>query len=497
VLYRKYRSQNFSELIGQDNIVKVLRQSILENRIAHAYLFSGPRGTGKTSTARILAKALNCNNQVNGEPCNECSRCLSIGLGKYMDLIEIDGASNRGIEEIRDLKEKVGFLPVEGKYKIYIIDEVHMLTGEAFNALLKTLEEPPQNVIFIFATTEIQKVPVTILSRTQRFDFKLATEDDLSKKLNFILEKEGIETEDGALEIIVRGGMGSFRDSETILDKVISSLPKSEKLSKLFVENLLGYADSETIEKFVNMLVNNNRMEALNTFSALVDQGINLSQFSRQLLEYLRNSIIELIKKQDNRKIRQFMIFIKEFNQASTDIKFSLLPRLNIELAIINATSDQDDDKKVIKQEVIIPVEKHIEKHVKPIVQVLPKKIEHVEVELPKVEVKKTMNLDFSQIKDKWYLVMSEVKNHHSHLSAMINTAQIRESENGISIVVAYPLHKNMINGTETKKTLNEILKKIYGTEVAYDCIVDKSIQNKNAQSQLKGNEDLVENILQ
>jgi DNA polymerase-3 subunit gamma/tau len=493
VLYRKYRSQNFSELIGQDNVVKVLRQSILENRIAHAYLFSGPRGTGKTSTARILAKALNCTNQVNGEPCNECSRCLSIGLGKYMDLIEIDGASNRGIEEIRDLKEKVGFLPVEGKYKIYIIDEVHMLTGEAFNALLKTLEEPPQNVIFIFATTEIQKVPVTILSRTQRFDFKLATEEDLSKKLNYILKKEGIETEDGALEIIVRGGMGSFRDSETILDKVISSLPKTEKLSKLFVENLLGYADSETIEKFVNRLVNNNRMEALNTFFALVDQGINLSQFSRQLLEYLRNSIIELIKKQDNRKIKQYMLFIKEFNQASIDIKFSLLPRLNIEMAIINATSDQVEDKKVIKQEVIIPVEKHV-KEAAPVVH---KKVDVVEVQLIKNEDKKPSNLDFSQIKDKWYVVMSEVKNHHNHLSAMINTSQIRESENGISIVVAYPLHKNMINGTETKKTLNEILKKVYGVEVAYDCIVDKSIQNKDAKSQLKGNEDLVENILQ
>ena len=255
MLYTKYRSQKFSEIIGQKSIVQILKQSILENRVAHAYLFAGPRGTGKTSMARIMAKALNCTNPKDGEPCGECPNCKAIQKSKFLDLIEIDAASNRGIEEIRDLKEKIGFLPVEGKYKVYIIDEVHMLTGEAFNALLKTLEEPPQNVIFILATTEAHKLPPTILSRAQRFDFKLANEEDLISKLKKILKEEGFEFETKALELIAQGAMGSFRDSETLLDKVLSGLKKGEKLLGAHIEEILGYTNSKYIDNLLDALV--------------------------------------------------------------------------------------------------------------------------------------------------------------------------------------------------------------------------------------------------
>jgi len=226
VLYRKYRSQTFSQVYGQDSVINVLLHSVNTDNISHAYLFSGPRGTGKTSTARIFAKAVNCNFLKDGDPCNKCDTCNAINNGQFLDLIEIDGASNRGIDEIRQLKENVNFVPTQGKYKIYIIDEVHMLTTEAFNALLKTLEEPPAQIIFILATTEAHKLPLTIISRVQRFDFKLAEDKFIELKLKKILDAEKVNIEDEALKLLISSAEGSFRDGESILEKVLNSTDK-------------------------------------------------------------------------------------------------------------------------------------------------------------------------------------------------------------------------------------------------------------------------------
>jgi DNA polymerase-3 subunit gamma/tau len=221
-IYRKWRPQSFEDIVGQNHITQTLKNAIKMNRIGHAYLFSGPRGVGKTTTARIFAKALNCQNGPTETPCNECSRCIRINQGQSMDVLEIDGASNRGIEEIRELRSKIGFAPAEGKYKIYIIDEVHMLTDPAFNALLKTLEEPPGQVLFIFATTAPYKVPNTILSRCQSFYFRRISIEEMMEKLKRITEEEKINIDSSSLRLIAEGATGSMRDAESILDQVIA-----------------------------------------------------------------------------------------------------------------------------------------------------------------------------------------------------------------------------------------------------------------------------------
>src|SRR5690606_38260502 len=246
-LYNKYRSQTFDELVGQESVTKLLKNAVKKGKIANAYLMVGSRGTGKTSTARILAKALNCSHLTEeGNPCNECNHCMAISKGSFLDLIEIDAASNRGIDQIRELKERLEFSPVEGRYKIYIIDEVHMLTKEAFNALLKTLEEPPSHVIFMLATTDVHKLPATILSRCQRYDFKLGSDDDLKGVLEDIAKKEGVKLDSEAVSLIIENAHGSYRDALSLLDVVISGQIASEKpseVSEAEVRKILGIPD--------------------------------------------------------------------------------------------------------------------------------------------------------------------------------------------------------------------------------------------------------------
>lgn len=221
-LYRAWRPQNFKDVIGQEHIIKTLENALINNKFSHAYLFSGPRGTGKTSVAKIFSKAINCNNSIDGNPCNKCNTCVGITNGSIMDVIEIDAASNRGIEEIREIRENVKFTPTETKYKVYIIDEVHMLTTEAFNALLKTLEEPPEHVIFILATTEQHKIPLTIISRCQNFDFKRVSTKHMINRLKYVGEAEGYQIEEDALTLIARYSDGGMRDALSLLDQVMA-----------------------------------------------------------------------------------------------------------------------------------------------------------------------------------------------------------------------------------------------------------------------------------
>ncbi len=294
-LYRKWRAQDFDEIIGQPNIVRTLRHAVRDNRVAHAYLFAGPRGTGKTSTARILAKAVNCLSDSENKPCNECALCKSITEGRCLDLIEIDAASNRGIDEIRELRERVNFAPSEGTYKIYLIDEVHMLTNEAFNALLKTLEEPPEHVIFILATTEAYRLPATILSRCQRFDFRHVSLQDLLKKLNKICAAENIDIESAALEMIARQATGSFRDAESLLDQLAAS---GERISFDYVQSVLGAASSQAVGELVDYVIARDLSGGLNLINRVVEEGIDPRQFNLELLEYLRGLL--LLKSDDS-----------------------------------------------------------------------------------------------------------------------------------------------------------------------------------------------------
>lgn len=282
-LYRKWRPQNFNTIIGQDDNIRVLKNAVKSGRTVHAYLFCGTRGTGKTSTARILAKALNCENPRDGEPCNDCEACKAITEGRFMDVIEIDAASNRGIDEIRDLLEKVHFVPVAGKYKVYIIDEAHMLTTEAFNALLKTFEEPPAHVIFILATTEARKVPLTILSRCQRYDFKPINEETMAGALKKIVTAENMEADDDAIELLAEKAKGSMRDALSLMDQAMSGdqVMTAEELNRL-----TGSVPYEFWPPFFRHIKENDLPAAFRDLDRIESEGKDLRQFFRDFRDF-------------------------------------------------------------------------------------------------------------------------------------------------------------------------------------------------------------------
>ena len=290
-LYRKYRSQTFGEMVGQKVISTTLRQAVESGKISHAYLFSGPRGTGKTSAAKIFAKAMNCPNQVDGEPCNHCDICRDITNGSLEDVIEIDAASNNGVDEIREIRDKSTYAPSRATYKVYIIDEVHMLSTGAFNALLKTLEEPTENVVFILATTELHKIPATILSRVQRFEFKSIKQGAIKEHLASILEKEGLTFDDEALTIIARRAEGGMRDALSILDQALSLSPDNH-VSQAVAEEITGSIGLTALDSFVANIRNQETTQALSNLETLFDNGKSMSRFATDLLEYFRDLLI-------------------------------------------------------------------------------------------------------------------------------------------------------------------------------------------------------------
>ncbi|HEX9116477.1 MAG TPA: DNA polymerase III subunit gamma/tau, partial [Anaerolineae bacterium] len=287
-LYRRWRSQTFEDVVGQEHIALTLRNALRDGRLSHAYLFTGPRGTGKTSTARILAKAINClDEDPAARPCNHCRVCAAITEGSFLDLIEIDAASNRGIDEIRDLREKIGFRPSDGRYKVYIIDEVHMLTKEAFNALLKTLEEPPAHAVFVLATTEPDRVPETVRSRCQRFDFRRIPTAAIVQHLQVILAQESGQAAPEALAAIARRATGSMRDAISLLDQLLSY--GDEIISLERVTGVLGLVDAQMIGRLVGAMAAADTAEGLTLINQMVAQGVDLGQLVDQILSYLRS----------------------------------------------------------------------------------------------------------------------------------------------------------------------------------------------------------------
>ena len=289
-LYRKYRPQTFAELVNQKHIRVTLENEISTGQIAHAYLFSGPRGIGKTTVARLLGKALNCQKREGSEPCNQCDNCQAVKAGRFLDLIEIDAASNRGINEIRELREHVKYPPSKGLFKIFIIDEVHMLTPEAFNALLKTLEEPPKQTIFILATTEIHKVPDTIISRCQRFDFKKVDLKDIAERLAYISQQEKVSIEPKVLELIARRSGGFIRDAESLLGQIFSLGEK--EITEETVSVILPRSDFSLIIELVNNLKQKDTASGLILINKLVNEGVDLFEFNKDVIEYLRKLLI-------------------------------------------------------------------------------------------------------------------------------------------------------------------------------------------------------------
>ena len=289
-LYRRYRSQTFAEIVGQEHVTRTLRNAIANGQVAHAYLLAGPRGIGKTSIARIIAKAVNCPKTKNGDPCDTCENCIGIRDGRFLDLIEIDAASNRGVDEMRDLREKVRFAPSQGQYKVYVIDEAHQLTSDAFNALLKTLEEPPPHVIFVLATTESQKIPATIVSRTQRFDLRRIPHKTMVQQLTMIAKEEKMQVEPAALEAISRHAQGSLRDAESILDQVATFAEGKVRVED--VDELLGATDWEETSALFDAIAANDAAKAVGLVRTLVDDGRDLRLFVRRAMDHLRALVL-------------------------------------------------------------------------------------------------------------------------------------------------------------------------------------------------------------
>lgn len=347
-LYRKYRSQTFGEMVGQKVISTTLRQAVESGKISHAYLFSGPRGTGKTSAAKIFAKAMNCPNQVDGEPCNHCDICRDITNGSLEDVIEIDAASNNGVDEIREIRDKSTYAPSRATYKVYIIDEVHMLSTGAFNALLKTLEEPTENVVFILATTELHKIPATILSRVQRFEFKSIKQGAIKEHLASILEKEGLTFDDEALTIISRRAEGGMRDALSILDQALS-LSADNNVSQSVAEEITGSIGLTALDSFVASIRNQDTTKALSNLETLFDNGKSMSRFATDLLEYFRDLLIVKVGGEnshhsplfeENLSLEQDRLFqlIDLVTSALPEIKTGTHPKIYAEMLTIKLT---------------------------------------------------------------------------------------------------------------------------------------------------------------
>ena len=344
-LYRKYRSQNFSQLVGQEVVARTLKQAVEQDKISHAYLFSGPRGTGKTSVAKIFAKAMNCPNQVGGEPCNNCYICQAVTDGSLEDVIEMDAASNNGVDEIRDIRDKSTYAPSIAQYKVYIIDEVHMLSTGAFNALLKTLEEPTPNVVFILATTELHKIPATILSRVQRFEFKSIKTQDIRDHIFQILEKEGIDYETEAVEIIARRAEGGMRDALSILDQALS-LTQEATLTTAVSEEITGTISLSALDHYVAALAQKDVPGSLQNLDLIFENGKSMTRFVVDLLQYLRDILIvqaggENTHHSDaferNLALPQDVLFemISLATRSLADIKASLQPKIYAEMMTI------------------------------------------------------------------------------------------------------------------------------------------------------------------
>ena len=485
-LYRKFRPGGFEEVKGQDHISKTLQNQIKADRIGHAYLFCGTRGTGKTSVAKIFAKAVNCEHPVDGSPCGVCESCKSISAGTSMNVIEIDAASNNGVDNIREIREEVAYRPTEGKYKVYIIDEVHMLSIGAFNALLKTLEEPPEYVIFILATTEAHKIPITILSRCQRYDFKRITIDIIAARLTDLMQKENVEVEERAIRYIAKAADGSMRDALSLLDQCIAFY-LGQKLTYDNVLEVLGAVDTEVFSKLLRELLERDVVKVLKSLDTLVMQGRELSQLATDFTWYLRNLL--LVKSSDNMedvldvsaenlnqlKEEAQMIeddvlirYIRIFSELSNQLKYATQKRVMMEVALIKLCRPQMEVEQDTILERIRAVEEQLEQGIVSRTQeVVYVKRDTDEVERPKVELTKALPEDVKAVAKDFRAIINQTS---GMLRTCLKDARLSVgNQDQLLLVFENEVSAGVVETPEHKEEIEHLIEQRIGKTVAIE----------------------------
>lgn len=441
-LYHKYRPQKWKELFGQEHIKTTLTNVLASGKITHGFLFSGPKGSGKTTTARLLAKSLNCQNRKKGEfeSCGKCLPCLEIAAGRALDVIEIDAASNRGIDEIRELRDKVRFAPGTASYKVYIIDEVHMLTKEAFNALLKTLEEPPSHAVFVMATTEPQKVPATIISRVQHFDFRRATNRELLQFLKKISAAEKILIDEEALNLIIDKAEGSYRDALGILEQAVASLTNPrQKLTLEICQKALGLPAQKIIKEFSAFLLVGESKKALEILHQNYEKGIDIAVFNEAMIDFLRRKMLE------NPSENQGLVaLIEELFSAQKEMKFAPTALLPLEMVVVARNKEQ-----------VAGSNPEFEPELKP---GLPKDLKPFP-------------------KNKWQEILAATKKqNHSLVSLLLAAKPLGWGEGQIKMVVKFDFHREQICQPRKRKVLEQIFSNVMNQPCRLDCVVDKNL---------------------
>jgi len=506
-LYRKWRPQKWEDVSDQQQVTQTLRNAVTAGRMGHAYLFSGPRGTGKTSVARLLAKAVNCLADSPAErPCNQCDHCLAVNKGSFLDMIEIDAASNNGVDDVRDLRDKINFSPNQGRYKVYIIDEVHMLSTQAFNALLKTLEEPPPHAIFVLATTEIHKIPATVLSRCQRHEFKRASIEAITHQLKEIARYEKILADDEALILIARQATGSFRDAISLLDQIAST---GEKITLKNTHAILGTAASQNMLELMDAIQKRQAADGLNLLHAALDAGTDPRVLARQIVEYLRALLLIKLGNPDQTNLpkeshkqagrhaaafssQQLLHMIREFNAAAMDTRGGWQPALNLELALAGLMVSPEEKQ----PQILIQGSHKPQEEVRSSVQA--RKTLDVQPGnepgsgqqgkgKPDVTPSKGKDDDFSRLTKEWKNISLAVRSNRS-LNALLNSCRLVDLRKEVlTLGFASEILKDKANTPDQIETVQKTIKDLLGLDVQVKCVVTSARQETPADIKQDG----------